>query len=257
MFKISVITSVKNGAKTVERCIKSVQSQSGVEVEHIIVDGGSDDNTFEIIQDYAPSIIYINYPNSTMYEAMNLGVENCSSEYICFLNCDDYYYSTSSLCNLVLSFTKSPDIGLVYGNCIFVSDSHKVLYSLYPYSKFRYLTARLRLFNVSHPTWIIKKSIFKSFKGYDISFKYVSDTDFFLRLIKHNIILQYVNIHVANFEISGNNASKSNEAKKEWRRLFEIYNGNSKLSYFFHYLLLILFYLKDFKYFIHKIKKHV
>lgn len=254
--KISIITSVKNGYNTLERCISSVQSQNGVDFEHIIVDGGSTDTSSSIYEKYKSKIVLCNLPGSSIYEAMNYGVSISSSNLLCFLNCDDYYADNNSLSRIIRVFNSNSELGLVYGNCNFVSTNNAIYYTLIPYSKFFFPLAKLRLFNISHPCWVIKKSIFKELNGYNTLYKYVSDTDFILRFLQTSHNYQYCNFSVVNFELSGFNASKSVLARIEWKELLYRYNGKSFFIYLAHIFLLIILFAKDHKYFIYKIKSY-
>ena len=87
---ISVITVCYNSEQFISSCIESVNSQSYAHVEHIFIDGGSTDNTLEIIQNHANrNIIVVAEPDRGIYDAMNKGVELSTGEIIGFLNSDD------------------------------------------------------------------------------------------------------------------------------------------------------------------------
>lgn len=89
-YKISVITVVYNGVKTIEQTIKSVLKQSYKNIEYIIIDGQSSDGTQQIIMQYIESIAYfISEKDAGIYDAMNKGIEHATGDYIIFLNSDD------------------------------------------------------------------------------------------------------------------------------------------------------------------------
>lgn len=90
--KLSIITVVYNGEKTIERAIRSVVEQNNVEIEYIIVDGGSSDHTLDIIEKYKEKIAKIvSEPDKGIYDAMNKGIRFSSGDVITFLNSDDWY----------------------------------------------------------------------------------------------------------------------------------------------------------------------
>lgn len=92
MPKVSIITVVYNGEKELENTILSVIRQTYDNLEYIIVDGGSTDNTINIIKKYANKISYwISEPDKGIYDAMNKGIDVANGEWLLFRNCGDYF----------------------------------------------------------------------------------------------------------------------------------------------------------------------
>src|SRR6266404_322755 len=92
--RISVITPVLNKAAYIERCFQSMDQQSYNSFEHIIIDGGSQDGTVELINNYAskrPNVIWISKQDRGQSHAMNRGLRLAQGDIIGFLNADDYY----------------------------------------------------------------------------------------------------------------------------------------------------------------------
>ncbi len=94
-YKISIITTVKNSASTIERCIQSVLNQKYENIEHIIVDSNSDDGTSDIISKYKNKITILREKDNNLWDGMNKGIKIASGEIIGFLNADDFYYPNS------------------------------------------------------------------------------------------------------------------------------------------------------------------
>ena len=96
--KVSVITATWNSGKTLRTTLDSVLNQSYPDIEHIIVDGGSTDNTMEIIREYEPRyngrLRYISEPDKGLYDAMNKGIRMATGEVVGILNSDDFYTSS-------------------------------------------------------------------------------------------------------------------------------------------------------------------
>ena len=96
--KVSVITATWNSGKTLRTTLDSVLNQSYPDIEHIIVDGGSTDNTMEIIREYEPRyngrLRYISEPDKGLYDAMNKGIQMATGEVVGILNSDDFYTSS-------------------------------------------------------------------------------------------------------------------------------------------------------------------
>ena len=96
MKKITIITICFNSAESIERTIKSVCNQKNDQVEYIIIDGKSTDNTLEIIENYKNNIDkIISEKDEGIYDAYNKGINNASGDYIMFLNSDDWLDSSA------------------------------------------------------------------------------------------------------------------------------------------------------------------
>jgi glycosyltransferase involved in cell wall biosynthesis len=93
---VTIITAVFNAAQTIEKSIQSVINQSYKNIEYIIIDGASDDNTLEILEKYDKQISYwISEPDKGIYHAMNKGLKRAGGEYILILNGDDFLYENA------------------------------------------------------------------------------------------------------------------------------------------------------------------
>jgi glycosyltransferase involved in cell wall biosynthesis len=115
--KISVITVCKNSEVYIEKAIKSVIAQSYKEIEYIIVDGGSQDKTKEIVAKYSEYIThFISEPDHGLYEAMNKGIKIATGSFINFLNSDDYFYDNNVVQDVVNFIDEHPDCGMLYGD---------------------------------------------------------------------------------------------------------------------------------------------
>ena len=88
---ITVITAVYNGEKYLEECIQSLHKQNYDNIEHIIVDGGSNDKTLEIIRKYEKIDYWISEKDKGIYDAFNKGMKFSTGDYLGFLNSDDVY----------------------------------------------------------------------------------------------------------------------------------------------------------------------
>lgn len=119
--KISIVTVSYNAAETIEATIKSVVSQTYNNIEYIIMDGGSNDGTQSIIKKYADNISYwVSKPDNGIYDAMNMGIDKCTGDYVYFIGADDCLVNKDIIEKVVESMVDSPDIlsgpvYLVYG----------------------------------------------------------------------------------------------------------------------------------------------
>ena len=119
--KISIITATYNSAATIRDCIQSVNSQTYNNIEHIIIDGASKDNTLEIINSLPNRVITIvSEPDKGIYDAMNKGIKAATGDIIGILNSDDFFTSDDVIETVVDTF-KNNDIDALYGDVHFVN----------------------------------------------------------------------------------------------------------------------------------------
>ena len=121
--KVSVITATWNSGKTLCTTLDSVLSQSYPDIEHIIVDGGSTDNTMEIVREYEPRyngrLRFISEPDKGLYDAMNKGIRMSTGEVVGILNSDDFYTSSDVVEKLEKELATNR-VDAVYGDIHFV-----------------------------------------------------------------------------------------------------------------------------------------
>jgi len=126
MGKISIITICFNSEKTIFKTLESVKKQSFNNIEHIIIDGASNDKTLEICKEYSNSIKIISEQDNGVYDAFNKGLKLATGEIIGFLNSDDVFYNENSIQDIVDAFSKN-ETDIVYGNLDYVNEESKVI----------------------------------------------------------------------------------------------------------------------------------
>jgi len=173
---ITVITVVLNGEKNLEDCFKSLHQQNYKNIEHIVIDGGSTDNSVSIIKSYADKIDYwCQKKDQGIYDAFNLGMSLAKGDYIGFLNSDDEY-DKNAFIYLHKYIKKYPDKDFIFGA---VKKHWGVLYGYRPY-KIKWSWG----FYSSHSTgFFIKLNSAKKVGNYNLKYKYSSDYDYFYRMI--------------------------------------------------------------------------
>ena len=113
-YLISIITGVKNAETTIEKCIKSVLSQNYKNIQYIIIDGNSTDNTKKIIDKYKNKVSLITSENDNgIWDAMNKGIKLAKGEIVGFINADDFYYENSL--NIVNKYFDEENIDFLFG----------------------------------------------------------------------------------------------------------------------------------------------
>jgi len=199
--KISVITVCLNAAATIKQTIDSVMQQNYENVEHIIVDGKSTDQTLTIIHDYEAHIDQIiSEKDGGIYDAMNKGIELAKGDVLYFLNADDKLVDSEVFRDVANVFSKDSGVSLVYGDVIWQAGNKNVL-SNQPVHITREFLARRTLL---HQSAFMKRELFKEIGKYDIGFKVVADYKWFLEyFLQYDGRYQYINRPIAFVGING------------------------------------------------------
>tara|TARA_B100000941_G_C28502800_1_gene555385 strand:+ start:2180 stop:2932 length:753 start_codon:yes stop_codon:yes gene_type:complete len=173
---ISIITVVKNGEKHLEECINSVLTQSYKNIQYIIIDGNSTDNTISIIKKYEKDLFkWESQDDRGIYDAFNRGLKIATGELIGFINSDDIYCE-NALETLVKYYNEYPEIDFIFGS---VKKHWGVLHGYKPW-KIKFTWG----FYSSHSTgFFIKKEAAKKVGQYNLKYKFSSDYDYFYRMI--------------------------------------------------------------------------
>lgn len=223
---ISIVTVVYNGQKHIEQTIQSVLGQSYDNIEYIVIDGGSTDNTVEIIKKYEEKIDYwVSEPDSGIYNAMNKGSSLCTGDYVAFLNADDWY--NADTIETVVEKIKEQDVDYVFGNVDLIRDG-KVETVFTPD-----LQNYKKTMPFGHPSLFLKRSILLKF-GFNEKHKVVADYGLILQLINHKCSYYYVDKSLTNFRLGG--ISSLVDLNKEHLKLYyEHFGLFFALSYFLKY----------------------
>lgn len=183
--RISVITICLNAEKYLAHQLKTVADQSWHDVEHIVVDGGSTDNTLAIIQAAAKSnskLRWTSGPDSGISDAMNKGLALATGEIIAFLHADDFYLDSGVLERVTEIFAAHTGIEWLTGGVNYVDHAGQILKSFRPR---RWSYQRLLRGNILfHPATFVRSQAFEKVGGFDTTLRYTMDYDLWLRLGK-------------------------------------------------------------------------
>jgi|26BtaG_2_1085354.scaffolds.fasta_scaffold01071_5 acetyltransferase-like isoleucine patch superfamily enzyme len=181
----SIVTVCYNSIGTIEKTIKSVISQTHKDYEYIIVDGGSNDGTVELIEKYKDFIsLIISEPDNGIYDAFNKGIGLAKGRFISILNADDTY--NSNTLELVLESTKAHPDALIYGDTYFIDEKDVVFSS--NIGKFDPNSLKSGI-GFMHPATFVSKTVYEKVGLYSLSkdLFIASDADFLLRCHKLGI----------------------------------------------------------------------
>lgn len=210
--KVSIITINYNNGYGLERTIKSVQEQTYQDIEHIVIDGASTDNSVEVIKALEMGIAYwVSEPDKGIYNAMNKGIAQAHGEYCLFLNSGDKLFKPESLENVI---KQGPVADIVSCDIVVDDDTLKGYKSPPDEITPVYLNRR----PVPHPSTLIKTSIMKQY-GYREDYKIISDWIFFYEaLIRNNSTYQHIGLPLSVFYTDGVSSTNKEKISEEGKR---------------------------------------
>lgn len=226
--KISVITATWNSGKTIGDTLRSVFNQSFTNVEHIIKDGGSKDDTLEICKNFEQkyymdgdkgrTINILSDKDKGIYDAMNQGVKAATGDVIGILNSDDFYTSDDVLARVAEEFEKNPELEAVYGDIHFVKDENLKKCTRYFSSRYFRPWALRFGFMPAHPSFYVRREVYDKYGLYDLDFRTSSDFEMMVRLfVKDKIRSKYINKDFVTMR-AGGESTAGLEAKRKVNR---------------------------------------
>jgi len=206
--KITIITAVYNEMVHVRDAIESVISQDYPDIEYIVVEGCSTDDTLNVVKRYEKNISkIISEPDQGLYDALNKGIKAATGDFIGFVHADDMLYDNHVVSTIVQEISKT-NCDIFYGDGIYVDNKNinKVVRNWISgsYSKKKVKYGWLPL----HPTMYIKRSLYQSNGLYNISYKIAGDTDLLVRyLYKGTFNVAYLNDYIIRMRMGGMSTS--------------------------------------------------
>jgi glycosyltransferase involved in cell wall biosynthesis len=194
---VSIITVVRNCEKTIEQTIISVISQDYDNIEYIIIDGDSSDETVKVIQKHNDSISYwVSEPDHGISDAFNKGISLSNGEIIGIINGDDWY-EKNIVGKVVKKFVENPTIDIVHGKmCRWAScNTYEIVDS-----DDSYLTVDS---TVNHPTVFVKRTVYSNIGLFRLDFKIAMDYEWLLRGKAKGINFTYIDECLSNMRIDG------------------------------------------------------
>jgi glycosyltransferase involved in cell wall biosynthesis len=182
---ISIIVAVYNGATTLQRCINSISQQSYANKQLIIIDGGSNDGSVELLKANQQYFDYmLSEPDTGIYSAWNKGLLKVQGEWVCFLGADDYFRDDQVLSTMAQHLVQLPEsIRVAYGQIMLVNSAGEELYlsgSPWPMVKERLK----QLMSIPHLGTMHRRSLFEQFGPFNESFRIAGDYELLLRELK-------------------------------------------------------------------------
>lgn len=205
---ISIITICYNSAKTIRRTIQSIKQQNIENLEYILIDGDSSDETLDIISSENPgNFIIESKKDRGISHAFNKGINQANGKYVLLLNSDDYLVD-DSLSKCLIFLSDHPEIDILCSNML-VERKGKIRTIE---SKPQYLKKGM---SVAHPATIVKRQVYQQVGKFSEKFKIAMDYEFLLRCKDKNICFQSYNCNLTFMEESGVSSQSFFLGKKE------------------------------------------
>lgn len=230
--KVSIITSCFNRESTIGQTIESVLAQDYPDIEYLIIDGASCDNSLSVIRQYKNEkriTKILSEPDSGMYEAINKGIRLASGDIVGLLHSDDFFYNTHVISDIVRIFNET-GADFVYGNGLYVDAEHtdRVVRN---WVSGRYHRWKVRLgWLPLHPTVYIRREVMRRCGLYDESYKIASDSDFLVRyLYENNLHVEYLNKYFVKMRMGGLSTGGASRASV-WAEDVRMYKSHGFLG---------------------------
>lgn len=182
---ISVVTATWNCADTIRDCLDSVASQTYPHIQHVVIDGASNDGTVDVLRlNQHQLAAFVTEPDKGIYDALNKGIAHASGDIVGFLHADDVYADADVLARVATAF-EDPAVQAVYGDLQYVqkADTNKVVryWQSAPFSPPMLANGWMP----PHPTLYIRREWYQRIGGFDTRYRIAADYFSILQLFSH------------------------------------------------------------------------
>lgn len=236
--KISLITATYNSAETVRDTLQSVLNQTFKDIDYIIIDGNSKDNTMDIVKEFEPKfegrLRWVSEKDKGIYDAMNKGVRMAQGDIVGILNSDDFFASNDVLEKVNAAFTENPAIDGVYADVRYVdwNDTGKTvrMFSGKDFTREKLCWGKMP----PHPSFYVKRECYDKFGLYSLDYPICADYDMFVKMIWiGNINTLYINDVFVNMRSGGTSSNGIKVHRKIMRERMRCVREHEMPSNFF------------------------
>jgi len=199
--KVSIITATYNSEKSIRRNLESVKNQTHADIEHIIIDGNSSDNTLSIVNEFPHVSKIISEKDKGIYDALNKGLDKAAGDVIGLLHSDDVFHDRLSIARVVSELVQESELSGVYGDIQFVNDEGQTTrhYSSKNW-EFKDFSQGIM---PAHPSFFAKKKVYEN-ERFSLNYKIASDFEFLIRLFKNPADqFKYINFIITDMSSGG------------------------------------------------------
>lgn len=215
--KVSIITATFNSATTVHNTIESIIAQDYPDIEHIIVDGASKDDTIKIVSSYGNKISrIISEPDKGIYDAMNKGIEAATGNIIGILNSDDFFAANDVISRTITEFINDKTIDGIYSNLYYVKQDDPDIIVRHWVSKPFKQKSFLRGWHPPHPTLYLKKEVYEKYGFFNLDLPLAADFELMLRFFeKYKIKTKYIDYTTIRMRLGGATSKNWTNIRKQ------------------------------------------
>lgn len=188
--KITIVTATYNSEKFIKSNIESINNQTFQNYEHLIIDNMSKDNTLKISKQYGTKLRIISEKDSGIYDAFNKGIQKSRGDIISILSSDDFFTDKNVL-KEVINIFENNDVDIVYGDLLYVARSDKTKIIRFWKSNSFIPNSFKTGWSPPHPTFFVKKKIYKKFGFYKLNYGNASDIELMYRFLQKKKLNSY------------------------------------------------------------------
>jgi glycosyltransferase involved in cell wall biosynthesis len=197
---VSIVTPSFNKGPYIEETIVSIRNQTYKNIEHIVIDGGSKDETLAVLKKYEGQIFWISEPDNGQSDAINKGWKMARGDIIAYLNADDAY-PPDAIKTAVEYLVRNPDVGVVYGDGILTDETGKIL-SVHHSGEFNIRDLVYCRNNILQPALFLRREVYDEIGEIDVTLHLAMDLDYWIRAGLH-FKVAYIPIPLAVAKIYG------------------------------------------------------
>jgi len=234
--KVSIVTPSFNQGKFIERTLQSVANQTSIDIdiEHVVFDGGSTDNTVEVLTSFSPQVRWVSKKDKGQTDAVNKGICATNGEIIGWLNSDDVYYP-GVIARVVAYFEANPEIDIVYGMADHI-DLEDRAFESYPSEPWNFERLQETCF-ICQPALFFRRRVVEKNGLLDESLNYCMDYAYWLRLGKAGVKFAYLEEKLAGSRLYADNKTLGARVKvhREINDMFKKMFGRVPDTWLFNY----------------------
>jgi glycosyltransferase involved in cell wall biosynthesis len=225
---VSIVTPSFNKGPYIEETLLSIRNQTYKNIEHIVIDGGSTDETLSILKKYSPVLVWVSEPDKGQSDAINKGWRIAKGDIIAYLNADDTYLP-NAVEIAVNFFLKHPETAMIYGDGIFSDEKGKFLMN-FKAGEFKLKNLVFCKDNILQPAVFLRKTVFETIGDVDADLHLAMDLDYWIRTglrYKVNYIPQQ--LATAKIYLDAKSSAQMHKYVREYEHILEKIFSNPQL----------------------------